>query len=148
MNKKMQINRRVTCSKQQTEVAGQKIIKKIREDVRIQFTLYVAYILSTTLSVPWHLCHPPVGRSDTPTRTIRHCNDSPHKCFHIETSDPTGVGQSDHTQTAQFEPLEVGLNAGCDNPTHVQSDPFSASPGGLGGSSGNNMARPTQQNST
>jgi hypothetical protein len=45
----MQINRRVTGSKQQTEVAGQKI-KKIREDVRIQFTLYVAYILSTTLS--------------------------------------------------------------------------------------------------
>ncbi len=44
--------------------------------------------------------------------------------------------QWDHTQTAQFEPLEVGLNVGCDNPTHVQSDSFSASPGGLGDSSG------------
>jgi hypothetical protein len=28
--------------------------------------------------VPWRLRHPPVGHSDTPTRTIRHCNDSPH----------------------------------------------------------------------
>jgi hypothetical protein len=51
---------------------------------------------------------------------------------------PTNVfilRQSDHTQTAQFDPLEVGLNIGCDNPTHVQSDSFSAS-GGLGDSSG------------
>jgi hypothetical protein len=50
--------------------------------------------------------------------------------FILRQSDPTGVGQSDHTQTAQFDPLEVGLNVGCDNLTHVQSDPFSAPPGG------------------
>jgi hypothetical protein len=65
------------------------------------------------------------------TVTIR-----PTNVFILRQSDPSGVGQYDHTQTAQFDPLEVGLNVGCDNPTHVQSDPFSASPGGLGGSSG------------
>ena len=58
--------------------------------------------------------------------------------FILRQSDPTGVGQSDHAQTAQFDPLEVGLNIGCDNLTHVQSDPFSASPGGLGDSLGDN----------
>ncbi len=67
------------------------------------------------------------------TVTIR-----PTNVFILRQSDPTGVGQSDHTQTAQFDPLEVGLNVGCDNPTHVQTDPFSASPGGLGDSSGDN----------
>jgi hypothetical protein len=65
------------------------------------------------------------------TVTIRFTN-----VFILRQSDPTGVGQSDHTQTAQFDPLEVGLNICCDNPTHVQSDPFFASPGGLGDSSG------------
>jgi hypothetical protein len=65
------------------------------------------------------------------TVTIR-----PTNFYILRQSDPTGVGQSDHTQTAQFDPLEVGLNVSCDNPTHVQSDPFSASPGGLGDSSG------------
>jgi hypothetical protein len=40
------------------------------------------------LAVPWRLRHPPVGHCDTPTRTIRHCNDSPHKRFHIETIQP------------------------------------------------------------
>jgi hypothetical protein len=65
------------------------------------------------------------------TVTIR-----PTNVFILRQSDPAGVGQSDHTQTAQFDPLEVGLNTGCDNPTHSQSDPFSASPGGLGDSSG------------
>ncbi len=39
-------------------------------------------------TVPWRLRHPPVGHCDTPTRTIRHCNDSPHKHFHIETIRP------------------------------------------------------------
>ncbi len=29
----------------------------------------------------------------------------------------------------------MGLNVGCDNPTHIQSDPFSALPGGGGYSS-------------
>jgi hypothetical protein len=65
------------------------------------------------------------------TVTIR-----PTNVFILRQSDPTGVGQSDHTQTAQFDPLEVGLNVGCDNLAHEQSDPFSASPGGLGDSSG------------
>ncbi len=62
----------------------------------------------------------------------------PTNVYILRQSDPKGVGQSDHPQTAQFDPLEVGLNIGCDNPTHVQSDPFSASPGGLGDSSGDN----------
>jgi hypothetical protein len=56
--------------------------------------------------------------------------------YKLRQSDPTGVGQSDHPQSAHFDPLEVGLNVGCDNLTHVQSDPFSASPVGLGDSSG------------
>ncbi len=60
----------------------------------------------------------------------------PTNVFILRQSDTTGVGQSDHTQTAQFDPLEVGLNVGCDNSTLVQSDPFSASPGGLGDISG------------
>ncbi len=38
--------------------------------------------------VPGWLRHPPVGHCDTPTRSIRHCNDSPHKHFHIETIRP------------------------------------------------------------
>ncbi len=57
--------------------------------------------------------------------------------FILRESDPTGIGQSDHTQTTQFDPLEVGLNVGCDNPTHGQSDPFSAFPSRLGDSLGN-----------
>ncbi len=47
------------------------------------------------------------------TVTIR-----PTNVLILRQSDPTGVGQSDHTQTAQFDPLEEGLNVGCDNPTH------------------------------
>jgi hypothetical protein len=47
------------------------------------------------------------------TVTIR-----PTNVYILRQSDPTGVGQSDYTQTAQFDPLEVGLNVGCDNPTH------------------------------
>ncbi len=46
----------------------------------------------------------------------------------LRQSVPTGVGQSDHTQTAQFDPLEVGLSVGCDNLTHVQSDPCTIRP--------------------
>ncbi len=68
-----------------------------------------------------------------PSDTVTIC---PTNVFILRQSDPTGVGKSDHTRTAQFDPLEVGLNIACDNPTHVQSDPFSASPGGLGDSSG------------
>jgi hypothetical protein len=65
------------------------------------------------------------------TVTIR-----PTNVFILRQSNHKEVGQSDHTQTAQFDPLEVGLIVGCDNPTHGQSDPFSASPGGLGDSLG------------
>ncbi len=43
---------------------------------------------SMMLAVPWRLRHPPVGHCDTTTRTIRHCNDSPHKRFHFETIRP------------------------------------------------------------
>jgi hypothetical protein len=67
------------------------------------------------------------------TVTIR-----PTNVFILRQTDPTVVEQFNHTQTVQFDPLEVGLNLGCDNPTHVQSDPFSASPGRLGDSSGDN----------
>ncbi len=77
------------------------------------------------------------------TVTIR-----PTDVFILRQSDPTGVGQSDHTQTAQFDPLEVGLNIGCDNPTHVQSDPFSASPSGLGDSSGDDKQMALFRNGT
>ncbi len=76
------------------------------------------------------------------TVTIRSTN-----VFILRQSDTTGVGQSDHTQTAQFDPLEVGLNVGCDNPAHVQSDPFSASPGGLGDSSGDDTQMALLKNS-
>jgi hypothetical protein len=84
------------------------------------------------------------------TLTIR-----PTNIFILRQSDPTGVEQSDHTQTAQFDPLEVGLNVSCDNLTHVQSDPFSASPGRLGDSSSDdtqmallkNGAAPTERTS-
>ncbi len=56
----------------------------------------------------------------------------PTNVYILRQSDPTGVELSDHPQTAQFGPLEVGLNVGCDNPTHEQSDPVSAPPGGGG----------------
>ncbi len=72
----------------------------------------------------------------------------PTNVFILRQSNPTGVGQSDHTQTAQFDPLEVGLNVGCDNPTHVQSDPFSASPGGLGDSLGDDIQMALLKNGT
>ncbi len=90
------------------------------------------------LWVPWWLRHPPLD-----TVTLRHTPSNtvtifPTNIFLLRQSDPTGVRQSDHTQTAQFVPLEVGLNVGCDNLTHIQSDPFSASPGGWGDSSGDN----------
>ncbi len=77
------------------------------------------------------------------TVTIR-----PTNVFILRQSDPTEVGQSDHTQTAQFDPLEVGLNVGCDNPTHKQSDPFSASPGGLRDSSGDDTKMALLKNGT
>jgi hypothetical protein len=37
-----------------------------------------SWCIPTELMVPWRLRHPPVGHCDTPTRTIWHCNDSPH----------------------------------------------------------------------
>ncbi len=77
------------------------------------------------------------------TVTIR-----PTNVFILRQYDPTGVGQSNHTQTAQFDPLEVDLNVGCDNPTHIQSDPFSASPGGLGDSSGEDTEMVLLKNGT
>jgi hypothetical protein len=42
----------------------------------------------------------------------------PTNVYILIQSNPTGVGMSDHLQTAQFDPLEVGLNVGCDNLTH------------------------------
>jgi hypothetical protein len=56
----------------------------------------------------------------------------PTNVYILRQSDSTGVGLSDHPQTAQFDPLEVTLSVGCDNPTHVQSNPFSALPSGVG----------------
>ncbi len=56
----------------------------------------------------------------------------PTNVFILRQSHPTGVGQSDQTITAQFDPLEVDLNVGFDNPTHIQSDPFFALPDGRG----------------
>jgi hypothetical protein len=48
----------------------------------------------------------------------------PTNVYILRQSDPPGVGLSDHPQTAQFDPLDVGLIVGCDIPTHIQSDPF------------------------
>jgi hypothetical protein len=42
----------------------------------------------------------------------------PTNVYILSRSDPTGVRLSNHPQTAQFDPLEVGLNVGCDNLTH------------------------------
>ncbi len=53
--------------------------------LELSMSLKVSAFRAKRFSVPWRLCHPPVGHCDTPTRTIRHCNDSPHKRFHIET---------------------------------------------------------------
>jgi hypothetical protein len=46
------------------------------------------YMYILICPVPWRLRHPPFRHCDTPTRTIWHCNDSPHKRFHIETIRP------------------------------------------------------------
>ncbi len=57
----------------------------------------------------------------------------PTNVYILRQSDPTRVRLADHLHTAQFDPLEeVGLNVGCDNLTHGQSDPFSAPPSGAG----------------
>jgi hypothetical protein len=47
-------------------------------------------------------------------------------------ANPTAQGSEGPTtpQTAQFNPLEVGLIVRCDDLTQGQSDPFSAPPGG------------------
>jgi hypothetical protein len=79
---------------------------------------------------------PPVGHCDTPTCTIRHCNNSPHKRFHIETIQPHRGRTVRPHPNRSVRPLRSGSNVGCDNPPHEQSDPFSASPGGLRDSSG------------
>ncbi len=129
----------------------------------------------TESTVPWRLRHPPVGHCDTPTRTIWHCNDSPHKRFHIETIRPHRGWTVQPHPNRSVQPLRSGSKRWL-----WQSDPFSASPGGLGDSSGDdtqipllktalrhpnfthawvswaqawpnltpNMERPTQQNST
>jgi hypothetical protein len=52
------------------------------------------------------------------TVTIR-----PTNVFILRQSDPTGVGQSDHTQTTQFDPLEGGSKRWL-----WQSDPWSIRP--------------------
>jgi hypothetical protein len=56
----------------------------------------------------------------------------PTNIYILRRPDPTGTGLSDNPQTVQFNPLEVGLNVGCNNTTHEQSDPFCACPAGLG----------------
>jgi hypothetical protein len=70
---------------------------------------------------------PPYRHCDTSTRTIRHCNYSPLKCLHIVTIRPHS-GQTFQPPPNQFDPLDVGLNVDCDNPTHGQSDPWTIQP--------------------
>jgi hypothetical protein len=50
---------------------------------------YVGNPEEGSLLVPWRLRHPPVGHCDTSTRTIRHCNDSPHVV--LRPCDPTSA---------------------------------------------------------
>jgi hypothetical protein len=83
------------------------------------------------VSVPWQLRHPPVGHCDTLTRTIRHCNDSPHKHFHIETIRPHRGRTVQPHPNCSVRPLRRGSKCWL-----WQSDPFSALHGGLGDSSG------------
>jgi hypothetical protein len=101
-------------------------------DVKTEQTLVVGHLGALMITPP--PCLDTVTLRPTPSDTVTIC---PTNVFILRQSDPTGVGQSDHTQTAQFDPLEVGLNVSCDNPTHIKSDPFSALPGGLGDSLGN-----------
>jgi hypothetical protein len=61
---------------------------------------------------------PPFRHCETPTRTIRHCNDLLHKRLQIEAIRPHKGRTVRLPQTARFDPLEVGLNVGCDNPIH------------------------------
>jgi hypothetical protein len=71
---------------------------------------YIPVVNTTRLYRSWCLddyATPPFRHCDTPTCTIWHCNDSPHIRLHIVTVRPTGVGLSDHPQTAQF-----GLTSG------------------------------------
>ncbi len=56
-------------------------VRQKQRDVAIAF--WACWILPIG-GVPWRLRHPPFRHCDTLTRTIRHCNDSPHKGFHIE----------------------------------------------------------------
>jgi hypothetical protein len=42
----------------------------------------------------------------------------PTNIYILRPFDPPGVGLSNHPQTAQFDPLKVGLSVGCGNPTH------------------------------
>ncbi len=77
------------------------------------------------LTVPWWLGHPLFRHCDTPNRTIRHCNDSPHKHLHIVTIRPHRGRTVRPPPNRSVRPLRSGSKYGCDNPTHVQSDPFS-----------------------
>ncbi len=83
--------------------------------------------------VPWWFRHPPFRCCDIPTRTIRHCDDSSYKHLRIVTIQPYRGWTVRPPKATQFDPLKVGINIRCDNPTHGQSDPFSALPSGGGG---------------
>ncbi len=74
---------------------------------------------------PWWLGHPPFRHCDTPTRTIWHCNDSSHKCLHIETIRPH------RGRTVQPPPNRCVWHLRSGSKHWLwQSDPFSAPPGG------------------
>ncbi len=60
------------------------------------------------LRVPWWLGHPPFRHCDTPTRTIRHCKDSPHKHLHIETIRPHRGRTVRPPQNRSVRPLRSG----------------------------------------
>jgi hypothetical protein len=88
--------------------------------------LYSSQLCGTLTIAPppsWTLWHS--------TRTIRHCNDSPHKRFHIETIRPLWGRTVRPHPNRSIRPLRSRSKRWL-----WQSDPFSASPGGLGDSSG------------
>jgi hypothetical protein len=66
---------------------------------------------------------PPFRHCDTPTRTIRHCNNLSHKHLHIVSFRPH---RARTVRPPPVRPLKMGLNVCCDNPTHGKYDPFSS----------------------
>jgi hypothetical protein len=84
-----------------------------------RYTYMRFWLLGFTLvsGVPWWLGHPHLDTVTLRPALSNTVMNRPTNVHILRQSNPTGVGLSDHPQTARFDPLEVGLNVGCDNPT-------------------------------